>query len=526
MFSKRLLYLSNQQLTAWDWHKGSLQDSPQSFNHDDEGYSNFALWLKEKPRTPIYILTDLIEENFQRDHVPHVSGAAHQRVLERRMTQLYRETPFRHASRQERDKQGRRDDLVLFSALTNADLLQPWIRQISRIHAPLVGIYSVALLGSLLFRKLKLDIEHLLLVTRQSNGLRQSYFLHGRLRFSRLVPMSDDPNQALAQKMVSEINKTRQFLASTRLLARDEKINIGILAHELVLEEIENASEELRLQDHQYFDLAHACDLLGVKVNGELRFADHLFLSVLAKHPPHNHYAPPGQNKHYKLLQLQIAAYSLAAFSAVSGAYLFVDNCRQIWQSWQQTTSFDSDALLARNEYNKVMSTLPGMVGNPHDMKSAVDIEEMISKNAARPLPMFREVSRVLDISPQIRVNQMQWLVSDTDNPNLSSASGQTQQALANGPPPTPALVGIPKAPFQVMVIEGEVLPFMNDYRQAMETVQNFVQELSKQKQLKVSVSKWPLDLQPNTGLKGRAGSADPDARAQFSIKLIFTPGG
>ncbi len=524
MFIKRLLFITNQQTSAYLWQGGRLLYPAQVFNHDAAGYQAFERYLQQHPKVSIYILTDLVEENFQRIAVPHVRGEAHRNLVARRLLQLYRETPFRHASTQEREASGRKDDMMLFSALTNAELLQPWIKAIGARQQPLAGIFSIALLGPLLFRKLGLDIEHLLLVTRQSDGLRQSYFLHGKLRFSRLVPLYDDTVEQIAQRMVVEINKTRQFLASTRLLARDEKINIGILAGDDILDAIEHANEELALQHHQYFDLLEACTLLDVHAEGAMQFSDHLFISVLAKHPPKNQYAPAGFNRHLYLERIRIACLGLAAICAFgSVAYSIVD-VSSAWQERQFAISQDQKTALLKRQYAQVMKSMPPTVGNAHDMKSAVDIEQMIRKNAGQPLPLIRQISAVLDKAPQIRLNQMQWQVSDVETQTLGGATPSSVQAIANAPAPSPALIGLPRPPFQIVLIEGEVAPFRHDFRAAMDTVRQFSAELGKIKQAKVVVTRWPIDLQPQSALRGKAGNEDPDAKAKFSIKLVWNP--
>ncbi len=524
MFNKRLLYITNQQTCAYFWQGGRLQYPPQVFNHDAAGHHDFEEYLKRQPKIPIYVLTDLVEENFQRIAVPHVRGEAHRNLVARRLLQLFRETPFRHATAQEREATGRKDDMMLFSGLTNAELLQPWIKAIGQRQEPLAGIYSIALLGPMLFRKLGLDIEHLLLVTRQSNGLRQSYFLHGRLRFSRLVPLYDDSVEQIAQRMVVEINKTRQFLASTRLLARDEQINIGILAGDDILDAIEHANEELALQHHQYFDLLEACQLLGVHADGVMQYSDHLFLSVLAKHPPKNQYAPDGFNRHLQLERTRLACLGLAASCAVASLIYSVVDLSSAWQEMQLTSTQEQKTAILNQQYAQVVNSMPPTVGNAHDMKSAVDIEQMIRSNAGQPLPLFRQISVVLDNAPQIRLNLMQWYVADQENLTLGGASPTSVQAIANAPAPSPALVGLPRAPYQIVLIEGEVSPFRHDFRAAMETVKQFSTELGKIKQVKVIVTRWPIDLQPQSALRGRAGNEEPDAKAKFSLKLIFNP--
>ena len=53
-------------------------------------------------------------------------------MRERRLAQSWRDTPFRCAHIQGREEGGRRDDIVLLSALTNPATLAPWLDALER----------------------------------------------------------------------------------------------------------------------------------------------------------------------------------------------------------------------------------------------------------------------------------------------------------------------------------------------------------------------------------------------------------
>ena len=79
--------------------------------------------------------------------MPHLRGGDREAVLGRKMAQLYRASTFRHAIVQDREAEGRRDDRVLYHAITNPDLLKPWLVAIEQAEVPLEGIYSSAVLS-------------------------------------------------------------------------------------------------------------------------------------------------------------------------------------------------------------------------------------------------------------------------------------------------------------------------------------------------------------------------------------------
>ena len=59
--------------------------------------------------------------------MPHVGARDREAILERKLTQIFRNVPYRHAQLQGRETEGRRDDRVLYTAVTNPEVLRPWL---------------------------------------------------------------------------------------------------------------------------------------------------------------------------------------------------------------------------------------------------------------------------------------------------------------------------------------------------------------------------------------------------------------
>src|SRR5204863_7319863 len=110
------------------------------------------------------IFTDLAEEDFRPDTIPHVGRGDREAVGSRRLGQMFRNTPYRHALLQGREAEGRRDDRVLYAAITNGEVLRPWLGVLERRQLPIAGIHSAAVLGSRLIEALGIAAEHALLV--------------------------------------------------------------------------------------------------------------------------------------------------------------------------------------------------------------------------------------------------------------------------------------------------------------------------------------------------------------------------
>jgi len=189
--ARTLLFLSADSFHASIWQAGKLS-SPQSFSNDSNGRENFSAFLKHH-REPAYMLVDVIEEDFRLETVPHLSGSARKNLLLRKFEQFYRGTPFRQALQLQRQAEGRRDDEMLFSALTNPQRISPWLDTLLANRVPLIGIYSLPNISTPLLKGIPSD--HVLLLSWEKDaGLRQTYFNNKRLHFSRLIPFSSVPS--------------------------------------------------------------------------------------------------------------------------------------------------------------------------------------------------------------------------------------------------------------------------------------------------------------------------------------------
>jgi len=199
MSSKLLAYHSGKQTEVYTWRSGALS-ARHVFNADAEGIAEFATHLEKHAELPLYFVVDIIEEDFRLETIPHIQSRSRAALINRKLGQVFRNEAYRHTALQGRDTEGRRDDRLLLSALTNSASIKPWIDTILKYRIALAGIYSVPLLSQAIIEKLGLGkIPHLLLVTRQGEGgLRQSYFQNGYLKLSRLVSLAgNNPDELI-----------------------------------------------------------------------------------------------------------------------------------------------------------------------------------------------------------------------------------------------------------------------------------------------------------------------------------------
>lgn len=522
--AKHLLYLTNNQLSAAIWDKGALSDV-QTFDNYASGWSKFAEYLLEVINLPTFFLTDLIEEDFQRENIPHVYGSARKNLIERRLNSFYRDTPYRNASRQGRDKEGRKDDQMLYSALTNAQLLKPWVDALQKLKIDIAGIYSVALLTPYLYKRLNLGKKASLIVTHQSSGLRQSFFQDGYLRFSRLSPETAWSAESIADTTSLEIGKTRQFLASTRQLARGAPIEIVVVAAEEILAHLQTRQLEQDATHYRFIPLNEARQVFKAPATLELNYCDPLFLALLGTQRITSHYTTGEQARTHYYSQLRDTLNVLSVATVILALFWSASNAYDAYQAHQLAKQAKLDTLTTLAKYQETTNSMPATVANPLEMRAAVELEHMLSKNAPDPNSILLSLSRAMDVLPQIKLHELNWQSSETDGNAPDPATQEPVPALPDGSVPLmPGLLGISKHPFEILLVDAEVIPFKKDYRSAVASVNLFVSELQKDKHLQVDIVKPPLDTRPSVKLESQIGNDDELAKPRFSLKIIWRP--
>ncbi|HEU0283295.1 MAG TPA: hypothetical protein VFQ99_05885, partial [Gallionella sp.] len=377
---KLLLFLSADHLHAQLMANGKIV-MQREFAGSPDGQENFAAFLQEA-KHPTYLLADLVEEDFRQETVPHLSGGSRTVLLQRKFEQFYHGTPFHQATLLQRQKTGRRDDDMLFSAMTNPSLIKPWLDIMLAKQTPLAGIYSVPQISAPLVKEH--PSNHLLLISwEKSAGLRQTYFSDHRLQISRLTPIHAD--LTFQNAVVSELTRTYQYLKSLSLLPPGQTLDVRLLGHSHDL--IELQLELPRSADMRY-DFADLADL-AKQHNIDYRFADsdasQIFLHQLAARPPQTHYANAAHTHYFTLWQLK-HALNLASGTLLCGMLLW--GAANLWQSSNDAADAASLKILAQrtlDEAQKITLAFPNTYAPAADMKAGVSAMRKLSQHDSAP---------------------------------------------------------------------------------------------------------------------------------------------
>src|SRR5579859_3501637 len=147
--SQHFLYLTNSRLVSLATRGGRII-ARREFAASGAGSAEFDRYIAGMDDVLTYLFTDLAEEDFRLDTIPHVGASDREAVVSRKLVQIFRSSPYRYAMTQGREVDGRRDDRVLYTAITNAEVLRPWVEVIERHRIPLAGIYSAAIFSGAL----------------------------------------------------------------------------------------------------------------------------------------------------------------------------------------------------------------------------------------------------------------------------------------------------------------------------------------------------------------------------------------
>ncbi len=492
---KLLLFLSADHLHAQIMAQGRIA-AQHEFPASPAGQENFAALLQEA-KHPAYLLVDLIEEDFRQETIPHLIGRSRGALLERKFEQFYRGTPFRQATLLQRQKSGRRDNDMLFSALTNPALIKPWLDIMLAQQTPLAGIYSVPQISAPLVKNH--PSKHLLLISwEKSAGLRQTYFSDHRLQISRLTPVHTD--LTFQSAVVSELTRTYQYLKSLSLLPPGQILDVRLLGHGRDLLELQ---QELPRSADMHYDFANLADI-AAQHSIDYRFTDsdatQVFLHQLATQPPLTHYANATHTHYFTLWQLR-HALDLASGTLLAGVLLW--GAANLWQSSNdaaQATSLRAMVQRTLDDAQKITRAFPNTYAPAADMKAGVSVMRRLDQYDPAPGSILRPLSATLDRHPQIELDDLSW--------RMDAAEPVAPNTLAD-------------VPAQAITIKGHLLDFASDYRAALNYLEKFQHDLAAQG-YQVAILAKPLDVSPGGSI---ADQREAQANTlNFSLKISRRP--
>lgn len=492
MPARIVLNLSAPRVSWGVFAHGRLQGFTRLAN-DAAARAAFVELLAAHPKRPVAVMLDVVEEDFRQEALPHVWGRARRAMVERKLAQYFRTTPYRAACLQGRGAGRRRDDRYLFLALTNTDLLQPWLEAINAQGAPLSGIHLLPAVSQPLVQKLG-SRGALLLVSLQGGGLRQSLFLDGQLTLSRLTPMEETPAEALLTLLPEEMEKSRLFFYNSRVLSRDALLTAWVLDPDgRLAPACRQVSEEpnFRCQVVAAETLARA---LAVPVGELPQDMDAIMLSLLPRAAAACNLAPPAQRRRFLEQRLRQVLYATAAGIALAGgaaaAWLLVE--RQGVLKDAAALRKQTAELAAR--YAAATRSFPAAPASAEEMRATVEAFALLRAQARTPATALRLVGSVLPAYPQVELSRLTWKRGQGGNANEEEVE-----------------------------LAAEIRPFDGDFRAALALIQRLTEDFRNRPAVKaVKVVALPVNLDPSAPLSGNTAESREAQSARFRLLLTL----
>ena len=508
MKPQRLLYLSSHQMAAYHWQSGALT-CEETFAISDAGLQQFAEYLAQHPQTVFSLLTNLADEAFHIETIPYLRGADRKTVLTRKMGQVFFNAPLSAALSLGHEKNRRKDERVLMMALTNLAFLQPWLDAVRASEVPLAGIYSLPLLEPLLLKKLHIPPEPCLLLSVQDQSIRQSYFEKGELHFSRLTSLQHSSIGSIAQTFATESLKLQQYLASQRLIGRNQTITAHILAHPGAFKAVQNSCIDTPTVRFNVLDITECARRTGLKTPPADTHSELLFLHLLVAAPPPIQFANDELRHNFRIGQIRsllqgAGAMTLIGCLLLSGKFWF-----DAHTVLQETEALRADAALSAQRYSEVLKALPSVPPDNETLKRVIDRYLIQEKRSTTPIAMYHEISRALQTEPSIELDSLSWQIGGADqaasglirqNPNLKTVLDDSESAVVRGTlKPGPS----------------------SDTRQLLTTFNRFVGTLRANSTLQVDVLQQPFDIESGKSLRSGETSQEESKPRQFTLQII-----
>jgi hypothetical protein len=537
--SRHFLYLTNTRLVSMAT-RGRRIASRREFAVSGAGAAQFESYISDMDPVPTHLFADIADEDFRLDTVPHVGAGDRDAVMGRKLAQIFRSTPYRYAEAQGREADGRRDDRVLYTAITNPEALRPWVEVLDKLKVPLEGIYSAAVFSAVALHELDLDYPHTLLVTfTPGEAMRQTYFKNKEIKFSRLTPVDLEEGQTLGAFVAEETLRTWQYLDSLRHFGPDDRLEVCMLAHASDRALVEPELRDFAQMQYHVIDIEKASMKLGLRPPPLDSTAEEVMVHLFLLRPSQNHFALPEQRRHASVRRgrnrlLQASAAILLAGLGWGGYHV-----ARALQGAEAEQRVEQQVAALDQEHDLIVRSTPSLGVGGSTMRDTVAFYNHAIK-AFPTLPEFvAPVSKVLAAHPDVRVSQLSWIAADDvkANPPMAPYASRLSppvKSIRSGEPPPPVVPpGVPGAVafaggrYEIALLEATMSVSTGEIRRAIEEAQSLADELGRLPGMQVEVAESPLDVRSTLQLQGKLDPALPQTmEARFVLRLTRERGG
>lgn len=515
MGPRLLLCISAVGVSVAQWRRGLV--NLRQFAPDEDGEAAFTEFLSTLRNVPVYILVDSVEEDYRFDTLPHAAGRDRREMVERKLKQLYRTTPYATARLQARERSRRRDDRYLFAAITDVEVVEPWVGALVTSGLPIAGIFPLPAITPAAVGALGLGSANLLIVSKHVAGLRQTFIKDGRFRFSRLTPFRGLPEGGLEATFAAEITNTRLYLNALQATTADDIVDVVVLDQDDSLRDLHRrVSETSGALRAQYLSRAQLQASLKIGANGLDPSGDALHLHLLGRTAPVENIAPPDLLEGFRVYRTGRWLLAAAAGVAVVAVLWFAVDLNRVRAIKADTRAATEQTQRYQALYTDLTRQFPSSPVSSTVLKQTVDVFDRLRETARTPEMLFAVTSSALDASPTVTLESLSWKLARVAD--LASAFNRTGNTTVAGTGPLR----------QIGLIKAEIQPFTGDYRSAVGAIREFADRLRRHPRVaEARILKLPLDDSSKQSLSGSTSArAEAQVGARFEIAIVLREAG
>lgn len=509
MSIRRTFYVTQGSLTVVE---GNL-DEGLRFADSDAGLREFDAYLAESPEKPSQVLLDVIEEVFAKDSIPRLGLRDRKALMPRRAQRKFPRTPYRVSMFAGTTDASPGEHTIVHGAVSNHELLDPWLQVIARHRVPLKGIYSVPLMGAEVFAKIfKVKGAILFLTHHQGDKHRQVFLRDGRIMSARLSQCPPSDSDEYASFTANEVGRARRYLERTRLISAMEELHVCAVMPEATGEAIATSTSTEAPTRYHVIDPATAAQRLGVPAAASSDRLEALYLAYAGRHTPRYSYAGPAETSYWTMHQMRqgIIGLSMAASivcSVLAGLY-FGD----AWLVTQKAADVEQQVNQLSQALRRDNDQYSPIRADSHEMKVAVDTGNYILDNRV-PVPwVLQQLGRVLGSYPDVQVLEVEWAAG-------SAATETTPRARGGQPMP----VSLPEITRVDAYVGGLVIDHDGDLRKIFARIDELALELSSRSDFsRVDVVQYPLDASPSAAISGEITEQSAGTASRFRLHLVY----
>lgn len=515
---KRLFHFTGYRLSVLHW-KGKQLVGTSSFEPTAYGLDKFRSYLLETENIPGKFLVDVIEEDFRNEKIPHVGSKDRKAVISRLVDRFYRSSQeYCYSEVIGRGKGGRKDDVVLLGAMTNPQLIQPWLSIIDECETPLSGIWTLPIISKKLLKTIKANSGVVLLVSQQVNSnVRQTLFRDGKLMSSRQSIINQDISDisSIGDLAAPEVGRTIDFLRAQNLVAANEVINIHILGSEEQLPSLHTSfktNEQQTVVIHPISEVQNKLGLSGVAN----KFSDAIFSWLcVSQDISMSHYGSRQLFSRYHNKLAATALYITSLIVVITAVLLTEANISDAIEFEKSITILKMEEKSYKELYSKKFKDFEQVFENAGVMNSAVELAERIKINSeTSPLDFLISLSEVIskDTDQSLHIDKIEWQAI-----NLNEKNSELETANFTGK------LSVKHS----AVITGRIDDPDNNYRASVNHIQKIINYLKSDPKIEeVTTLSMPVDLRSESQFSSESGinvKQGKDAvSGVFSLKIIM----